>query len=151
MNAHDVIALLRLEPLPVEGGYFKELYRDLCTTIYYLITPDNFSAFHKLTNDEIYHFYLGDPAEQFTISPEGHLRRTIVGANLLDSHRPVAIVPREYWQATRLLPGGKFALLGCTVSPAFQFENCEHAVREKLASDFSDHWQLISELTRPGK
>jgi len=89
LTAEQVRKLLKLEPLPGEGGLFAEVYRSahrlpkealpncyagerpLSTAIYYMLTPDTFSAMHRLKGDEIYHFYLGDPVEMLMLKPDG--------------------------------------------------------------------------------
>lgn len=139
MDLNQIIQKLRLAPLPGEGGYYRETYKSpetidgLClpeaytdahalgTCIYYLITPESFSQLHKLPTEEIWHFYLGDAAEQIQISPQGEMNKIRLGNDLQSGCVPQVIVPRNTWQATKLLDGGKFALFGTTMSPGFAF------------------------------
>ena len=116
--------ILGLVPHPVEGGYFTETYRSAdqipaaalpagyaaaraaSTAIYYLLTPDTFSAMHRLASDEIFHFYLGDPVEMLHLHPDGTHRIVVIGPDLEAGQRPQLVVPRHTWQGARLLPGG---------------------------------------------
>src|SRR3954465_9562713 len=132
-----LIRQLNLKRLPREGGYFAETYRssieipqntsgtpasrNLGTAIYYLLTPDTFSAMHKLPGDEIFHFYLGDPVEMLQLHPDGTGKLIMVGSDLETAMRPQVLVPGGVWQGSRLLKGGKFALMGTTMSPGFDF------------------------------
>src|SRR5947207_10569899 len=98
LTAEEVIAALGLEPHPLEGGFFRETYRtpqklhgherSLATAIYYLLTPDNYSALHRLPTDELFHFYLGDPVQQFHLRPDGSGEVVMLGPDLLAGHRP---------------------------------------------------------------
>jgi uncharacterized protein len=131
-------ALLGLVPHPIEGGFFTETYRsaDLlpgdtlparyrgpraaATAIYYLLTPETFSAMHRLGSDEIFHFYLGDPVEMLQLAPDGSHRVVVIGPDLEAGQRPQVVVPRGVWQGARLRPGGRLALLGTTVAPGLR-------------------------------
>jgi predicted cupin superfamily sugar epimerase len=157
---------LGLQPHP-EGGYFRETYRspglipedslqagvvgprNYCTGIYFLLTEGNFSAFHRVKQDEMWHFYLGSPIELFEITPKGDLKRTLIGSNLVEGHLPQYLVPGGHWFASRVLHGsGEYSLAGCTVAPGFDFRDFEMADRMELIRDFPDHQDLITELTR---
>ncbi len=165
MTAREIIELLGLEPLPQEGGYYSETYRSPehvhsdalhsrygskrrhATAIYYLLTPDTFSALHRVKSDEIFHFYLGDPVEMLQLTPEGKGTTTIIGADLASGQRPQVVVPNGVWQGGRLLPGGKFALMGCTVAPGFEFTDYEHGDRAGLVGEYPQFKAEILELT----
>lgn len=165
MTAQDVIELLKLEPLPLEGGYFSETYkakgeipqsclgehegsRSFSTAIYYLITPESFSSLHRLPQDEVFHFYLGDPVQMLRIEPSGELVREILGGDLRQGQRPQVVAPGNIWQGTRLLDGGKWALLGTTVSPGFDYRDYEHGERARLIEEFPQHKESICLYTR---
>jgi predicted cupin superfamily sugar epimerase len=149
MEAQEVIEKLQLQPLPIEGGYFREMYANSrCSTIYFLITPGNFSAFHKLVSDEIYHFYMGDPVELETISPDGERKTVHLGNDLSRGEVPLFVVPANHWQGSRVSEGGRYSLVGCTVNPAYKPEDCEHAERSKFVEMFPQHQRIIQELTR---
>lgn len=165
MTADDIIELLGLEPHPAEGGWFVETYRapeaiaagalpdryrgDRAhgTAIYYLLTPDTFSALHRLGSDEVFHFYLGDPVAQLQLFPDGAGRAVTLGADLAAGQRPQQAVPRGVWQGARLCDGGRFALLGCTVAPGFEFADYEHGDRASLTEAYPGFAADIAGLT----
>ena len=147
MNYQDIIKELNLVRLPEEGGYYRETYRtETCTAIYYLITEDNFSGLHTVDMDEIFHFYAGSPVEMFQILPDGSGKSIIIGNNLAIGEVPQVVVPKDVWQGTKLVEPkpGAWALLGCTVSPAFQFEKFHIKNREELRKMFPQHADKIS-------
>jgi hypothetical protein len=159
-------SLLRLEPLPVEGGYFVQTYRSqetiprealparypdarsFATGIYYLLTPDTFSALHRLRGDEIYHFYLGDPVELVQLGPDGAGSVITLGPDLFEGMQLQTVVPHGVWQGSRLRTGGRFALLGTTVAPGFEFMDCELGHRRTLLDGYPSFRNLILALTR---
>ena len=121
MTAEEVVKRLGLEPLQPEGGYFAETYRAarhieaapgrhraLATSIYYLVTPDTFSAMHRVLSDEIFHFYLGDPIEMLQLWPDGLGKVVTLGPDVLHGQQPQIVVPKGVWQGSRLAPGGEF-------------------------------------------
>jgi predicted cupin superfamily sugar epimerase len=166
ITVEQLKSLLKLKPLETEGGYFAETYRSgveipanalpeyyrdaraLGTAIYYLLTPDTFSALHRLPADEIYHFYLGDPVEMFLIRQDGSSDTRILGQNILENMELQVVVPEGVWQGSRLLPGGQFALLGTTMSPAFDPGDYEPGRRDELIKAFPHLRQEITDLTR---
>ncbi len=151
-------ALLGLLPHPVEGGYFVETYRSpdrlpagraLSTAIYYLLTPETFSAMHRLASDEVFHFYMGDAVEMLQLWPDGSHRIVVIGTDLSAGERPQVVVPRGVWQGARLRAGGRFALLGTTVAPGFDYAEYEPGSRPTLLRTHPSAAQLITALTRP--
>jgi uncharacterized protein len=168
MTASELISLLGLTPLPIEGGYFRETWRSnlvltpsslplrytsdksLGTAIYYLLTsdPNSFSALHRLPTDEIYHFYLGDPVEMLLLTGDGAARRVILGQNIAAGENVQLAVPAGTWQGSRLVGGGKYALLGTTMSPGFDPADYEPGVRAELIARFPQHAASIRALTR---
>jgi uncharacterized protein len=162
MNADQIIKKLKLVPLPGEGGYYRETFRskanvaapwlpenynrehNLATCIYYLITPDSFSEMHKLPTEEIWHFYLGDPAGQLQILPDGTVKKLTIGNNIADGQMLQLIVPAGAWQGTRLAEGGKFALFGTTMSPGFEFSDYIPGELETLLKAYPAHRDEIS-------
>jgi hypothetical protein len=149
-----------------EGGYYVQTYksaeaishealdprypgaRATGTAIYYLLEPGTFSELHRLKSDEIFHFYLGDPVEQLQLWPDGSSRLITMGSDLSAGHTPQLVVPKDVWQGARLVAGGSFALLGCTVAPGFEFEDYESGAREPLIRRYPAQRELISSLTR---
>jgi len=150
MDAESMIQLLRLEPLTFEGGWYRETYRSpLSTAIYFLLTDATFSRFHRLRSDEIYHFYLGDPVELFVLAPDGTGVRHILGTDLATGARPQLVVPADHWQASRLLPGGRAALLGTTMAPGFNLADFVAGDRAALSADYPDWRDAIAALAPP--
>jgi len=118
-RAHQLIRDLRLQPHP-EGGHYAEVYRSTAvTTIYFLLTGDAVSRWHRVRSEEIWHFYEGDALELLQITPEGSDLVRIVLGLFGEGQRPVHCVPSNHWQAAR--SRGAYTLVGCTVAPAFQF------------------------------
>ena len=165
-TADELIALLGLQPLPGEGGYFRETYRSTdrvalaalpgrystdkaaATAIYYLLTPDNFSALHRLLTDEVFHFYLGDAVEMLQLFPGGEGRIVTLGRDLTAGQQPQLVVPQGVWQGSELVPGGRFALLGATMAPGFDFADYEAGQRDALVATYSAFADRIRRLTR---
>ena len=168
MDIEKLKQIFGLKPLPKEGGFYAESYRsdeklpgkclpkryrdvgDRCfgTAIYFLLTADTFSALHRLMSDEIYHFYFGDPVEALILRENGSGELVTIGTDFDRGMRPQMVVPRGAWQGSRLKAGGKFALLGTTVAPGFEFADCELANRELLAENYPRFAEMIRELTR---
>ena len=169
LNAKQVQELLKLQPLRTEGGYFSEMHRSkftlsqrslpsgysgqraLSTAIYYMLTPDTFSIIHRLKGDEVYHFYLGDPAEMLVLKPDGTGETVLLGQDIGSGMHLQQVVPAGAWQGSRLAPGGQFALMGTTMSPGFDAADFEIGMREELSARYSDYAELIAILTRTGE
>jgi predicted cupin superfamily sugar epimerase len=157
MTAAEVIAALELRPLPREGGYYRETYRSaeshstvqrsLCTAIYYLLTPETFSALHRLPSVEIFHFYAGDAVSMLQLWPEGSGRIVTLGPDLRARQLPQVIVPAGVWQGTWLPFNGVFALLGTTMSPGFDFADYEAGDRAILTRSYPAFAEVIARLT----
>lgn len=155
MTAEEVIARLELQPHPVEGGYFRETYRSssaigdrsVSTAIYYLLTPKTVSALHRLPGDEVFHFYLGDPVQMLQLWPDGSTRKLLLGTDLIRGQVPQLVVPGGVWQGSVLLDGGKFALLGATMAPGFDYADYESGQREQLTAKWPGEASLIERLT----
>ncbi len=163
MTAEDLIKLLKLEPHPKEGGFFRETYRcdekhaslparyvasrSFGTAIYYLLTPGTCSALHRLASDEIFHFYLGDPVRMLQLGPGDEGRTIVLGSKLLEGQVCQVLAPRGVWQGSVLEPGGQFALLGCTVAPGFDYVDYEHGDRATLTKQYPAFAELIRRLT----
>lgn len=164
MEADELIEMLKLEPLPEEGGFFRETYRakgvipkealprhggerGYSTLIFYLVTPEDFSGLHRVKSDEIFHFYRGDPVKMIQIDVAGVLREVVLGSSFEDGHQLQTVVPHRTWQGTRLIEGGKWALMGCTVAPGFEFEDFETKTRAELIEDFPQYREVIELYT----
>jgi uncharacterized protein len=162
----QIMSFLKLQPLAVEGGFFSAAYRSghtlsadalpsdyvgrrsLATAIYYLLTPETFSALHRLRGDEIFHFYLGDPVEMLMLKEGGAAEAVILGQDLLSNMRLQHVVPAGMWQGSRLAPGGKFALMGTTMAPGFDPADYEVGDRDALTARYPGYAPLIAMLTR---
>jgi uncharacterized protein len=166
LTAEEVIKKLDLRPLPDEGGYYRQTYksdmefptngfgvdsdsmRRISTAIYFLETPDGFSALHRIRSDEVYHFYAGDPVDMIQIDDSGILSRFILGSDILNNQSPQLVVPKGKWQASRLKAGGRWALMGSTVAPGFEFEDFELADRDRMRLQFPQLSQDLRSFTR---
>jgi uncharacterized protein len=166
MTADEVKQLLQLEPLAIEGGFFRETYRSswnvaaeylpdgirgarsIGTAIYYMITPETFSALHRLPGSEIFHFYLGDPAIMLHLLPDGRVQSITMGSDLARGQQPQVVVRGGIWQGCKLAPGGKFALMGTTMSPGFDYADYENGNRDQLTAQYPGAAELVREYTR---
>lgn len=170
MSAAELKRLLGLEPHLREGGWFRETWRAAeripgtalaaryaaareagraaGTAIYYLLEPENFSEMHKLASDEVFHFYLGDAVEMLQLYPDGTGRRVVLGRDVAEGQLLQTVVPQGVWQGTRLVAGGTFALLGCTVSPGFEYGDYASGKREELVRGWPEWAEMVGRLTR---
>jgi hypothetical protein len=152
--------MLHLEPHPVEGGSFRRTFTSAAsldlprgtraqgTAIYYLLEQGQFSEMHVLDSDELFHFYLGDPVEMLQLFPDGSSALFLLGPELNAGQHVQLLVPAGVWQGTRILDAGKFALLGCTVVPGFDFADYRNASYAELAAKWPDQKDRIKALTR---
>lgn len=141
----ELVASLALKPHP-EGGYYRETYRSekvlgepvraLSTAIYYLLVPDTFSELHRLTADEIFHFYLGDTVEMLQLFEDGSTKIVRLGQNLAAGEELQLVLPAGVWFGSRLVAGGNYALMGTTVAPGFEFADYERGEREALIARY---------------
>jgi predicted cupin superfamily sugar epimerase len=120
----------------------------IANQVYFLLEAGNFSAFHRIESDEMWHFYAGQALEVLELDDAGNLARTRLGPDLLNGDVPQHAVPARRWFASRVAPGGTFALVGCTVAPGFDFADFALAQRHTLSARYPQHGALIAELTR---
>ena len=132
MNVDAIVTALGLAPHP-EGGFFRETWRHepsgggrgAGTAIYFLLTGERPSRWHRVDAAEVWHFYAGAPL-LLSVAGDGERRRDdVLGTDLAAGERPQRIVPAGAWQSARSL--GEWTLAGCTVSPAFEFARFELA------------------------
>jgi len=160
-----IIQKLDLQPHP-EGGFFKETYRcseriksdsldnrylgerSYSTCIYFLLTSDTFSAFHRIHQDEIWHFYSGSPIYIHTITNEGIYSKSTIGCHIERGEIPQFVVTGGTWFGATLVNDNDYALVGCTVAPGFDFQDFELAVRSELIVCFPQYKDIITRLTR---
>lgn len=158
-EAQRLIAALDLQPHP-EGGFYRETFRspagvekspgvrrNASTAIYFLLPAGAFSAWHRVTSDEGWHHYAGDPVDLHLLDErEGH--RTIrLGPDVLGGEVPQYVVPASTWQAA-VPAGSRYALCGCTVAPGFDFADFRMPTRAELSAAFPAAQSIVEALTR---
>jgi uncharacterized protein len=154
---------LDLSELPGEGGYYKETYRSdktiilpsetdgersISTSIYYLLDGTQFSAFHRLKSDEIWHFYIGSSVTIYTINKMENLSEVSLGSNIEKGELFQFQVRAESWLAATVNDTSSYALIGCTVSPGYDYLDFELGDRKKLIERYPQHRSIIEKLTR---
>jgi predicted cupin superfamily sugar epimerase len=160
-----IVERFQLVPHP-EGGYFREVYRSTMklqhpgvpsrvsaersagTLIYFLLSGDDFSAFHRVRwSDEIWHLYAGGPLEIFVIDDKGRLEQRVL-TNDVTRGDPTTPIPAGSWQSARLAAGASWALGGCSVAPGFDYEDFEMPPASELLARYPEHEATIRALTR---
>lgn len=159
------ITKLGLQPHP-EGGYFRESFRSArvipasalggshlgdraaSTAIYFLVTAEQPSHFHRLATEEVWHHYAGSPLELVFIHPDGKLSIQMLGKDLAAGGLPQCVAPAGTWFAGRVHAPGGYALCGCTLAPGFDFADFELAQRKDLLAAYPQHAREIIALTR---
>lgn len=159
MTPDDLIAHYALEPIPREGGRFRQTWagperddgRPEGTAIVALLTtePGDYSALHRLPSDEIWHFHLGDPLQMLLLHPDGSSRIVVLGPDVLGGQHVQYVVPAGTWMGARVLGVGlAWTLFGCTMAPGFTYEGYEHGDAGELARLYPERASLIAELGR---
>jgi len=154
--------MLGLRPHP-EGGFYVESYRSegrhvakggkfpaersFATAIYFLVPAGEFSALHRIRSDEVWHFYYGMPLE-IVVLDRGALEVKRLGLDLDSGQAPQHVVPRGAWFGASVAAESGYCLVGCTVSPGFDFRDFELARRAELALAYPEHRELIERYTR---
>jgi predicted cupin superfamily sugar epimerase len=163
-DAQYWIEKLQLAPHP-EGGYFRQTYRSdmmipreslpgfsgsrsASTAIYFLLEGENFSAFHRLRSDEVWHFYFGSPVIVDVIDPQRDYCSFRLGSDPDAGEAFQAVVKAGCWFASHVADWKSFAVVGCTVAPGFDFEDFEIAKRAELIARYPAHRAIINRLTR---
>ena len=164
LSIEDLINTLDLKPHP-EGGYYKETYRSVdqipndvlsnafnsdravSTCIYFLLTSKNFSAFHRINQDEIWHHYYGAAIKIHMITEDGEYSSVVIGKDFHNAEIPQYVVKAKTWFAAEIPTNENFALVGCTVAPGFDFEDFQLPSREFLTELFPKHQAIIERLT----
>lgn len=163
--AEALIDQLALSRHP-EGGYFRETYRAaestpegalparfggpraMSTAILFMLPAGEFSAFHRIASDEIWHFHLGDPVIVHVLA-NGSRRDLVLGSDLAAGQSLQAVVPHGAWFAARSVPrGAGYSLAGCTVAPGFDFADFALATRAELMAAYPDEAELVAAMTR---
>lgn len=166
-NAEYWIEKLELSPHP-EGGFFKEVYRspelmdtqslparyegenrNFGTSIYFLLKGNQFSTFHRLQSDEIWHFYGGTSAVVYEIIKKtGELVKHAIGSNFESGERFQVVINAGNWFAAEVNDPNSYILVGCTVAPGFDFTDFEMAQKHNLLKAYPKHAELIHRLTK---
>lgn len=159
----QLIDFYQLLPHP-EGGFYKETYRSsewvnqsnlparflgnryFSTAIYFLLVKDSFSAFHKIHSDECWHFYKGDSVDIHVLHQNGEYELIKLGNDTEKGEQFQAIVPAGAWFASSTK--GIYSLVGCTVSPGFDFADFVLAKSAELVQEFPKHAMLIHQFCR---
>jgi len=161
LSANTIIEKFNMTSHP-EGGAFVETYksplsitatsfkgtRSSSTGIYFLLDKDDFSGFHRIQSDEMWHFYLGGPLVVVEITPAGKLIETIIGQDILNGQKLQYVVKAGHWFASYPQDQKEFSLVGCTVAPGFEFEDFELATADALVNLYPNHGEVICRLTR---
>jgi len=165
-SAQQWIEKLGLIPLPEEGGMYKEVYRsaelipaaalpsrfggDRCysTAIYYLLEHPEFSAFHRLRQEEIWHFYEGSPLIVHIIAPDGNYTQVTMGRDIDAGEQLQLVLYAGQLFAATLAQENAYALIGCTVAPGFEFEDFDAPARKVLLETYPQHRSIITQFTR---
>ncbi len=163
MNPHvrALIEHFQFDQIPVEGTLYKSTYRSETLVEHggpagtaiigmYCDIPLSVSCFHRLTYDEVWHFYSGDPLSLYLLHPDGSSEEIIMGADPLQGQKVQYLVPAGVWQGGCLAPGGRYALFGCTMAPGFVGACFEGAVVEQLIQQFPEQAEIIQKLSVNG-
>jgi hypothetical protein len=164
IEADSIVKALNLSKHP-EGGYFSEVYRSketldkdlherfngihsLYTSIYFLLSENDFSAFHVLKSDEIWHFYEGTTLDIHIIDPNGLVSKISLGKDLTSGEKYQYLIKAGCYFAAEVRDKSSYALVGCTVSPGFEYSDFALCKKEDLTEKFPAHKDLIKRLTK---
>jgi predicted cupin superfamily sugar epimerase len=156
-----IIDHFQFEKLPVEGTFFKQTYKSptmdeqntpLSTSMIgmYCHSPLSFSCFHRLTQDEVWHFYFGDPLILHLFYPDGKTEEIIMGHDFEKGQIIQYTVPAGVWQAGATIEHGAFSVFGCTLSPGFTSSCFLAASRNDLIKQFPHKEKIIQQFTVDG-
>lgn len=158
----DIIDHFKFEVLPIEGTFFKQTYRSsgvnnegapIGTSMIgmYCKSPLSFSTFHKLTQDETWHFYFGDPLTLYLLHENGVMEEITMGPDFKKGELIQFTVPAGVWQAGCTKEGGLFSVFGCTLAPGFTPNCFEAGTIDKLTNKFPEHHKIIEQLSVKGE
>lgn len=156
----DTLALLRhfrFDRLPVEGTLYTSTWRSAATMPagapvgtamigLYTASPRSVSLFHRLTHDEVWHAYGGDPFVLHLLHPDGRTDTVTMGSDVAAGHRVQYVIPAGTWQAGELVPGGRHALFGCTMAPGFTGGCFEAGRADALRARYPQAAEVIARL-----
>jgi hypothetical protein len=151
----EIIKTLGLQPHP-EGGFYGETYRseetipgkdrNLLTSIYFLLTEDNVSRFHRIKSDELWYFHSGSAVTVHTLDANGHTEH-LLGNDFSKGERPYLMVPKDTIFGSSIKGSNGYALVSCAVAPGFDFRDFELLSREELLQQFPENVEIIHLLT----
>ena len=142
-----VAELLGLEPLPDEGGLFRRTHIDAYSSaIYFLLIAPDFSAMHRLTHTETYHWYAGSPLRLLLLGGAADVSEPVLGPDLAAGERPQIVVPAGTWQGSS--SAGEWSLVGTTTAPPFDWDGFELGERSALVAGYPEAADRITALTR---
>lgn len=164
-RVQEIISLFGLKKHP-EGGYYRRTYvsseiiagsalplrfkgeRSLSSSIYYLVTSDDFSAFHRINQDEIWHYYEGSSVSIHIIEPAGNYYKLLIGKDYGEGQEPQAVIPAGCYFAASVNEPASYCFVGCTLSPAFDYSDLDITKREEMLIRFPQHQRIIMSYTR---
>lgn len=156
---------LRLQPHP-EGGYYRETYRsreeipanafannlkgwrNVSTAIYFLLTQQDRSLFHRIKSDELWHFHYGGPLTIYVLGQRGLINYKL-GSDVENGESLQVAIPANHWFGAATAPNASYTLASCTVAPGFDFQDFEMGERASLLAEFPKLEAIILELTKP--
>ena len=165
VSAAEYIESLKLQPHP-EGGYYRQTYtsderlsaaalperfagdRSFSTAIYFLLEGKDYSAFHRIKSDELWHFYTGGGLHIYVIHPDGSGEILLLGNDLENGYRFQQVVKAGCWFASKPASENSFSLVGCTVAPGFDFADFEMVKEDELLKQYPQHQEWIKQLCR---
>jgi predicted cupin superfamily sugar epimerase len=153
-EVRNLIEHFQFSRIPLEGTLFKRTYTSPVnlndgipagTAMIGLYSTDPFSSssFHRLSRDEIWHFYKGDPFKLYLLYEDGSSQEVTMGTDILAGQQVQFTVPAGVWQAGCLLPGGDYAIFGCTVAPGFSADCFEAGIAGDLIAKYPDQKDMI--------
>lgn len=157
-NAETYIEKLQLEPHP-EGGFYRSTFqsdewmsctqgqRRLYTSIYFLLRSQDVSHFHRLQSDELWYFHAGSPLTVHIIHVDGTYEALKLGLNVEKGEQPQILVPKHTIFGSTVDEENTFALVGCMVSPGFDFKDFELFKEKELLEQYPQHEEIIKRLT----
>lgn len=158
MDANYWIKQLQLIPHK-EGGYYTETFKSndyiknsdkifASSLIYFLLTNNQFSAFHRLKNDEVWIYHYGQPVTIHIINSNGILESQILGIDVANGHKLQVTIRANSWFAAEMATNNGYCLMSCLVSPGFHWHDFELAKNENLLSLYPQHSKLIKRLCK---
>lgn len=136
------------EVIVTNAGDHEEAQRSLYTSIYFLLLSENFSAWHRIKSDEIWHWHAGNSLSVFVINKNGELKTIHIGNDLEHGETLQAVVQAGCWFASDVNKNNTFSLVSCTVIPGFSFDDFELATSQKLIEEYPFHSKIIKKYCR---